>query len=112
MLKKLWINEAGFIISAELTLVLTISVLGMIVGLSHVALAVNQELHDVGQAIGALNQSYSFVGYHCCKIGNHGCYTSSVSGSAFSDSQDVCDCDILGIVSATSKSEGSNGGWK
>lgn len=92
MLKKLWNNEAGFIISAELTLVLTIAVIGIIVGLSHVALAVNEELSDIGQAIGSLNQSYSFVGYHCCKISHCEGYTSSVAGSAFHDTGDKCDC--------------------
>ena len=109
MLKKLWNNDAGFIISAELVLVLTIAVLGMVVGLSHITLALNQELNDVGQAIGALNQSFSFVGYHCCRI-SHGCYTASVAGSAFSDSEDVCDCSSISIVHATPKSEGSGGG--
>ena len=89
MLKKLWNNEAGFIISAELVLVLTIAVLGMVVGLSHITLALNQELNDVGQAIGALNQSFSFVGYHCCRI-SHGCYTASVAGSAFSSAHCAC----------------------
>lgn len=119
MLKKLWNNEAGFIISAELVLVLTIAVLGMVVGLSHVAMAVNEELSDIGQAIGSLNQSYSFVGYHCCSIG-HGCgYTSFVAGSAFRDSGDICDCNDSCDLLADPTSEkggghGGNGGhgWK
>ena len=105
MLKNLWNNEAGFIISAELVLVLTIAVIGMVVGLSHVALALNQELNDVAQAIGALNQSFSFVGFHCCTLSN-GSFASSVAGSAFSDSQDVCDCSNLSIIPAIPKSEG------
>ena len=63
MLKNFWNNEAGFVISAELTLVLTIAVIGIIVGLSHVAMAVNEELSDVAQAIGSLNQSFSFTGF-------------------------------------------------
>jgi hypothetical protein len=37
-------DEAGFIISAELVLVSTIAVLAMVVGLSEVALNVNNEL--------------------------------------------------------------------
>ena len=93
MLKNFWNNEAGFIISAELTLVLTIAVIGMVVGLSHVAMAINQELSDIGQAIGSLNQSYSFVGYRCCRISHCDGYTSSVAGSSFRDRGDTCDCD-------------------
>ena len=56
MLNQLWNDEAGFVISAELVLVLTIAVLAMIVGLSEVAVAVNTELNDISNAIGSLNQ--------------------------------------------------------
>ena len=91
MLKNLWNNEAGFIISAELTLVLTIAVIGMVVGLSHVALAVNEELSDVAQAIGSLNQSFSFTGFHCCACPATGGFTSQTAGSSFVDTPDICD---------------------
>ena len=90
MLNQLMTNEDGFIISAELVLVLTIAVIGMIVGLSHVALAVNQELNDIGQAIGSLNQSYNFTGFQCCACPCGG-FTSQTSGSSFVDTKDVCD---------------------
>ena len=50
MLNQLWNDEAGFVISAELVLVLTIAVLAMIVGLSEVAVAVNTELNDISNA--------------------------------------------------------------
>lgn len=53
-------DEAGFIISSELTLISTIGVLGMIAGLTEVAHNVNGELKDLGGAYGQLNQSYSF----------------------------------------------------
>ena len=65
MLRALWKEENGFIISAELVLVLTIAVLAMIVGLSEVAVAVNTELNDVSNAIGSLNQSYAYTGFAC-----------------------------------------------
>jgi len=63
-LQAIYNDEAGFVISAELVLVLTIAVLAMIVGLSEVAVAVNTELNDVSNAIGALNQSFEFTGFH------------------------------------------------
>ncbi len=96
MLKKLWNDEAGLIVSAELTLVLTVGVLAMVVGLSEVAVAVNTELNDISNAIGSLNQSYSYSGFQAkdnwkCK--------SFVAGSAFRDSSDDCDnntsCDLV-----------------
>ena len=100
-------SENGFILSAELILILTIAVLGMVVGLSHVALAVNQELTDVGQAIGSLNQSYHFTGYHCCLMGGYGRFTSATFGSAYIDLPDICDC--MGGVVSGSWGRGSGG---
>ena len=97
MLKKLWNDEAGLIISAELALVLTIGVLAMVVGLSEVAVAVNTELNDISNAIGALNQSYAYTGF----IAKDNYKTKSfVAGSSFSDGIDDCDtnqsCDLVG----------------
>lgn len=80
---QLYNDEAGFIVSAELMLVATIAVLGMIVGLSEISNNVNQELEDVGSAFGAINQSYSFNLNH----GHMGCS----AGSSFDDGFDFCD---------------------
>jgi len=80
---RLWNDEAGFIVSAELVLIATILVLGMIVGLVSVRDQVVQELGDIALAIGFINQSYSFSG-----ITGH---TSSTAGSAFDDESDWCD---------------------
>lgn len=106
MMKTLWNDEAGMIVSAELVLVLTIAVLAMIVGLTEVAVAVNTELNDVSNAIGALNQSYSFTGF--CSSSN-GKLKSFVAGSAFTDRVDDCDtnttCDIVSGASSNA-SEG------
>ncbi len=80
---KLISDEAGFIVSAELILVSTIAVLSMVVGLSEVAHAVNQELEDVASAFGATNQYVEYSG----TSGHQG----SVSGSCFHDTEDFCD---------------------
>lgn len=82
-MKKFWSDEAGFIVSAELVLIATILVLGMIVGLVSVRDQVVQELGDIAYAIGLINTSYSFSG-----ITGH---TSSTAGSAFDDTTDNCD---------------------
>ncbi|MFK7778780.1 MAG: hypothetical protein QM501_11800 [Gimesia sp.] len=107
MLNQLWNDEAGFVISAELVLVLTIAVLAMIVGLSEVAVAVNTELNDISNAIGALNQSYAYTGF----LGNGGKQKSFYTGSRFTDAPDDCDlnttCDLVTGVSAVSGTEGS-----
>lgn len=90
MLQKLWNDECGLIISAELVLVLTICVLGVIVGLSQVVVAVNEELLDVAHAIGSLNQSYGVPGFHGCV--KNGLYLSWTTGSTNNDQPDDCDC--------------------
>jgi len=76
MLRRLWNDEAGFIISAELVLVATIVVIGMIVGLVSVRNQVVQELVDVGAAIGELSQSYCFGGIFkpCMAFTDGACY--------------------------------------
>ena len=81
-------DENGFIVSAELVLVGTILVLGMIVGLTELSYGVNEELEDVGSAIGAVNQTY----YYTVASGRKG----EVVGSTNLDLVDECDnsCDI------------------
>ena len=56
-------DEAGFIVSAELVLISSIAVLGLIVGLSEVALNINNELEDVGSAFSCVQQSYCVDGF-------------------------------------------------
>ncbi len=104
MFKTLWQDEAGFVISAELVLVLTVAVLAILVGLSEVAVAVNTELNDVSNAIGALNQSYAFTGF---KAESGYKLKSYVAGSSYTDETD--DCDLNGsceLVCGTSDING------
>ena len=83
MLQQLWSDESGFIVSSELILIATILVIAMVVGLQTVRDAVLQELGDVGAAIGAISQDYSYGGAssHC----------SSINGSAYFDAFDDCE---------------------
>ena len=53
-------DETGFIVSAELVLIFTMGFCGMAVGTAVVRDSVVQELGDVAEAIGALNQSYQY----------------------------------------------------
>jgi Flp pilus assembly pilin Flp len=87
MLTRLYREEAGFIVSAELVLVATLLVIGLIVGLSEVQHAVVAELNDVGDAIGSINQTFSFTGFSKAKKGG-GNFTR---GSYFNDRTDECD---------------------
>lgn len=75
-------DEAGFIVSAELVLVSSIAVLGLVVGLSEVALNINNELEDVGSAFSSVQQSFHVDGLS----GHKACQ----SGSQFTDGCDFC----------------------
>lgn len=77
-------DENGFLMSAELILLASILVLGLVVGLSEVSFAINNELEDVASAFSSMNQSYSANGSH-----SHG--KGRRSGSRFKDKQDNCD---------------------
>ena len=96
MLKMLLNDEAGFIVSAELVLVATLLVIGLIVGLSEVQHAVVSELNDVGDAIGELNQAYSFSGFSKCD--NGGQIHAATYGSDFADTADDCDANQCAIA--------------
>ena len=81
--KRLWNDDAGFIVSMELILIATIAVIGLIVGMTAVRDAVVSELSDVAGAVQDLNQCYSFNG-----VTGH---ASSTCGSDFIDALDFCD---------------------
>ena len=76
-------DEAGFIVSAELILIATIAVLGLVVGLMEISTSVNTELDDVASAIGSMNQSYCYNGLRGCK--------ATTAGSCYGDKVDQCD---------------------
>jgi Flp pilus assembly pilin Flp len=95
MLRQLLRDENGFIVSAELVMVATLCVIGLVVGLAEVQHAVVQELNDVAEAIGALNQSYFYTGFLSLK--EDGSPKAGFNGSAFLDTVDACDrnqCDL------------------
>lgn len=83
MWKRLWQDDAGFVVSAELVLVGTILVLGVVVGLNAVRNSVTNELADVAAAIDSTNQSYNYS-----SLVGHAALTL---GSEFADTPDYCD---------------------
>jgi hypothetical protein len=90
--RELWTDTRGFIISAELVILTSLLVVGLIVGLTALQQSVNAEMNDVAGAIGSLNQSYFYQGMHAYK--DCGCYLkSATAGSCFRDLKDECDAD-------------------
>lgn len=105
-LKWLLKDENGFIISAELVLVLTIGVLAMVVGLTAVRDSVTHELNDISHAVGAVSQTYTVNGLQkSCNNGSH----ASINGFGFNDDADNCDCKVIELVDVCGKDDPSNG---
>ena len=83
-------QDAGFVLSSEALLMGTSVVLGLLVGLVSVRDGIVDEFEDFSEAIGFLNQSYSYSG----AAGNGD--VSSTQGGFFADSLDGDDAtDIL-----------------
>lgn len=96
MLKTFWMDQAGAVVSIEMILIITIAVLALIVGWTEIAVAVNTELNDISNAVGALNQSYAFTGFGSSSGWK---LKSFFAGSCFEDHLDDCDtnltCDLV-----------------
>jgi Flp pilus assembly pilin Flp len=82
-------DERGFVITAELVLISTVLVLGLVAALSAVKTAIAGELGDVAGAIGSLNQSYYTHGFKGRSANGH--VKARTYGSAFLDREDSSD---------------------
>ena len=102
MLKKLWNDEAGGLICAEFVLVCTLLFCACAVGIGAVRTALVQELADLADAIGSVNQSYSVSGF----LDTHHPDSDTFSGfsgcaaQSFRDAQDECDENVDPITCA------------
>ncbi|UTW12043.1 hypothetical protein [Marinobacterium rhizophilum] len=75
-------KQGGFVMTTELVLLVTVMVMGMVIGLVTMRDAVTAEMEDVAEAIGALDQSYAFQGIVNAEN------TAAVDGSIFVDAVD------------------------
>ena len=104
MLRTLLNDESGFLISAELVLIFTLVFCAVAVGVSVVKDSLSAELHDVSEAIGALNQTYITTGLQAAaQTGNH----ATCAGSGYTDERDDCDCSPLTLTVTMPKADPS-----
>jgi hypothetical protein len=107
MLRALWHDDLGFILSAELVLILTLGVLAMVVGIHAIAKSLNQELIDIADSFGTFNQSFSVQGFLYCIVD---CEPNAfVPGFGFSDGSDFCDCAVITFTPPVVKTQPNNG---
>lgn len=62
MLRKLWSDDRGALLTSEFVFMASMLVMGTVAGLTAVRQALVSELTETGRSIMALDQSYSFSG--------------------------------------------------
>ena len=82
ILKRLWSDEVGVVMSAETVMLGTIGVIAMTAGVGTMATAVNGELGEMGKAYRGFDQSFSVPGFQTSFGGSSGGRASGFSGSA------------------------------
>lgn len=75
-------DESGLVITAELIMIITIAVISLSAGWGAVASMLAEELEDVANSVGSLDQSYS---YNAISAPGH----ASCSGGGFNDSSNL-----------------------
>lgn len=82
-------EDAGATYTMEVILVATLVVIGVTAGLGRLRVALNDELCDIANAIGSLNQSFFVPSQDICSC------NVLTAGSAFLDDTEHCDCDCI-----------------
>ena len=72
ILKRLWKDEVGVVMSAETVMLGTMGVLAMTAGVGTMATAVNSELGEMGKAFRGFDQSFSAPGFQTSFGGRSG----------------------------------------
>jgi hypothetical protein len=82
MLKQLWNDDGGYIVTTEMLLIFVILVLGLIAGLANLRTAIVNELTESGLAILNLNQSFTIAGITSCTGSTGASNATDTPGSA------------------------------
>ena len=83
--RALWRDTEGFLVTAELIILVTVLVLGLFVGLNMLQSAAVSELTDVGDSLQSLDQSFQFPGLRSLCVETESA-SAQTAGSAFTDS--------------------------
>ena len=98
LLKALRQDEHGVILSAEIVIIGSLLVVGLITGLTCLQQSVNGELKDLAGALGALDQSYSYSAHRKQGFGDQCCaWTAGSSYTNCENKTDKC-TDIVGCT--------------
>ena len=101
-------DETGFVVSAELALIVTLIFTGVAVGMAVARDALVMELNDISEMFGTVSQSYNVTGLS--KPRNNGRFHAECSGFGYNDGQDECDCKKVNLFNVCGKDDPSNNG--
>jgi Flp pilus assembly pilin Flp len=98
LLKSLRRDEYGVILSTEIVIIGTLLVVGLISGIACLQTSVNNELQDLGGAVDALDQSYSFASIRKSGVIGRCCvYTAGSAFHNYEQTLDTCD-ELVGTI--------------
>jgi ABC-type Na+ efflux pump permease subunit len=88
MWSRLLRDESGLVITAELVLIITVAVIALAAGWGAVASMMAEELEDVGNMMGVLDQTWNVSGYRAVRSNGNGAHGFS-NGMGFNDEQNT-----------------------
>ena len=107
-MRKLFNDEAGFVVSAELALIVTLIFTAVAVGVAVARDALVTEYNDISEMIGTMDQSYNVAGHSVARDSEkvHG----DNSSFGYNDGQDECDCKDVNMSNVCGKDDPSDNG--
>ena len=107
MLRTLFNDETGAVVSAELILIITITFCAAATGWAAIASGVVHELNYISDMIGVVDQSYNVTAHATSSDStkNHG----ECAPFGFNDRDDDCDCKGVVQLSTCGKTQDNSG---
>lgn len=75
---KLWADDAG-VVTIEYLVLGTFLALALIAGVHNLATSINDELTELGNAVGSFSQAYSVDGFVGCHVSTSGSQTTDTA---------------------------------
>ena len=107
-MRKLFNDEAGFVVSAELALIVTLIFTAVAVGMAVARDALVNEYNDISEMFGVMDQTYNVAGHHVARDGGKGHGVNKSFG--YNDGADECDCKDVNFVNLCGKDDPSDNG--
>ena len=106
-MRKFFNDEAGFVVSAELALIVTLIFTAVAVGVAVARDALVAEYNDISEMIGVMDQSYNVSNQSVASDASTKGYHALNGSFGYNDGQDDCDCKPVVLAAICGKSQGA-----